>query len=446
MRIAPRKVSFAQLFEVLACLIILIGVYDLYRQFDYNGYLPAPFVFDVNDTFMDWFNTAYWAHRGGAYEVWNSIYAPISFVLTGLLGDPRCYENSPFDARDCDTIGIAVLLLTYVTCVAVSALAFYRNDRTTWVMRSIGIGLGGPMLFALERGNTIMLAYIAFVLLYGGFLKRGSSIALAAAFLINMKSYLLLPVLGLATQRRWRLLELCGIATIVMYLASLAWVGEGTPFQIAYDLQVWFKMRAGAIWDELLYTTTYKPYLLFDERGYPIRDFVWQQVVDIATMFIKAELILSRGLALLTIAVAWFYPKQIPLRRVAMLALMQGFLGQNPGGYAIAFVVFLVFMEKEKSFATMLAIVCCYLVSIPTDINLTVFYQYERVSWLSGRMVDSAYALPLGALIRPGLLLIVIWALALDSLRAVHREMRRTPPQLGLTPLPEQTRGRLSWV
>lgn len=441
-----RRVRFARLIELLACAIVVVGAYDLYKVFEHNGYLPAPFVFDVNDTFMDWFHTAYWAHRKGAYDVWNSIYAPLSFVITQALGDPRCYANGPFDARECDAIGICVILTTYAVCVIVSGVAFFRNDRASWVPRTIGIMLGGPLLFALERGNIIMMAYIAFVLLYGGLLTKRTSIAAAAAVLINLKSYLLFPILALATQRRWRLLELCGIATIALYLATLAWVGEGTPFQIANDLQVWFRARAGAIWDELLYTTTYKPYLLFDERLYPIRDFVSQQTVDLATIAIKTELILSRGIALLTIVAAWFYPKIVPMRRVALLALMQSFLMQNPGGYAITFIVFLTFMEREKRFAPMFAIVCCYLVSIPTDINLTVFYHFERASWLSGRVVDSAYALPLGALIRPGLLLGVVWALALDSLIAVHREMRRTPPQLGLRPLAEQLRGRVSWT
>lgn len=446
MTVAGRKSIVAALVEIFACLAVLIGTYDLYKVFQHNGYLPAPFVFDVNDTFMDWFNTAYWGHRPGAYEVWNSVYAPISFVFTQLLGDPRCYANSPFDARDCDTIGIFVLIGSYALAVIVSGIAFHRNDRSTWILRTIGIMLGGPMLFALERGNIIMLAYIAFVLLYGGFLKRGTSIAAAAAVMINLKSYLVLPVLGLATQRRWRMLELCGIATILLYLASLAWIGEGTPFQIAHDLQVWFNMRAGAVWDELLYTTTYKPYLLFDERQYPIRDFVPQRVIDITTIAINVELILSRGIAWLTIAAAWFYPGQVPMRRVALLALMQSFLMQNPGGYAISFIAFLAFMEQEKRFAPMFAIVCCYLVSVPTDVNLTVFYHFPRESWLSGRLVDSAYALPVGALIRPGLLLGVVWALSIDSLIAVHREMRRSPPQIGLAPFPWQLRARPTWA
>ena len=93
--------------------LVIAGFVRLANIFFYQGYLPAPFVFDIGDTFMDWFNTAYWAHNPGAYSVWRTIYLPLSFVITGLLGDPTCYKNAPYDARDCDHLGIAVILLTY---------------------------------------------------------------------------------------------------------------------------------------------------------------------------------------------------------------------------------------------------------------------------------------------------------------------------------------------
>ena len=420
----------SRLLELAAFLTIVAGFYDLCTIFISKGYLPAPFVFDVGDTFMDWFNTAYWAHRPGGYEVWNSIYAPLSFVITGLFGNPRCYAAAPYDARDCDWLGIVAIVGMYAASVVLSAIAFWRSDRTTAVFRSVGIALGGPMLFALERGNLIMLAYIAFVLLYGGFLRTRGRVALAVAAMINLKSYLLFPVMGLAAKREWRALELCGFATIGLYIVTLVWVGAGTPFELAHNLQVWFELRAGTIWDEVLYSTTYKPYLQFDVRGYPIRDYVPQRTIDWMTVAIQVEVAASRGLAILCVAATWFYPKVVPMRRLALFILMQSFLNQNPGGYAIAMLTFLVFLEPWKNARVGTAILCCYFVSIPTDVNLTVFYHFERAAWLSGRLVDSPYALPLGALIRPGLLAIMLWAMAIDTLIDVHRAMRKTKPRL----------------
>ena len=143
-------------------------------------------------------------------------------------------------------------------------------------------------------------------------------------------------------------------------------------------------------------------------------------------------MIASRAIALLCIIGAWFYPKAVTLRRLVFFILMQSFMGQNPGGYAIMFIVFLVFMERWKNFGVGLAIICCYVVSIPADINITSIVDVERQSWLSGRIVNSTYALPVGALIRPGILMIMLWALAIDTLIDLHRAVKAGPPNLGL--------------
>lgn len=51
--------------EALLALTVLASVACTAWQFGVLGYLPQPFVFDTNDTFMDWFNTAYWANNPG---------------------------------------------------------------------------------------------------------------------------------------------------------------------------------------------------------------------------------------------------------------------------------------------------------------------------------------------------------------------------------------------
>jgi hypothetical protein len=420
--------------ELGATLLVLAGLFRLVRGFLNNGYLPPPFVFDVGDTFMDWFNTAYWAHNPGAYSVWKTIYLPLSFVLTGTLGDPSCYANAPYDARDCDTVGIAIILATYVACVACAGLAFYRRDRSTAPLRAIAIGIGGPLLFALERGNLIMLAFPAFFLVYGGILKSNRASAAAMAFLANMTVYLIFPLAALAIKRDWRLLEMCGIASLALYLISLLIVGAGTPFELARNLEGWFNFRAGAIWDEILYSTTYKPFLLLDVGQFPVRDYLDQRWVDLVKAVIQYELVASRAIAVMCIALAWFYPRAISANRLVFFILMQSFIGQNPGGYAITLIVFLVFMERWRNFGTGLAIICAYLMCIPGDFTLTTIFEVQRESWLAGRIVNSPYVLPLGSLVRPGVLAITLWALAIDSLIDIHRAVKAGPPKLGLLP------------
>ena len=108
--------------------------------------------------------------------------------------------------------------------------------------------------------------------------------------------------------------------------------------------------------------------------------------------------------------------------------------GQNPGGYAITLIAFLVFMEKWQNFGTGLAIICAYLISIPGDISVATIVEVQRESWLSGRIVTSPYVLPLGSIVRPGILLIMMWALMIDTLIDIHRAVKAGPPTFGLVP------------
>ena len=418
--------------ECFGMVLILLGLLRVYMLFNSNGYLPPPFVFDIGDTFMDWFHTAFWAHRGSAYSFWRTIYLPLSFVITGLFGDPRCYHAAQYDARRCDWIGYVAIVGMYVGCIVVTAIALWRRDRSSAIYRTVAIAVGGPLLFALERGNLIMLTYIPFVMVYGGLLRTNAGVAMGSAWLANMKVYMVFPVFAIAIKRKWRLVELCAIGSIALYLITLFIVGEGTPKEIIENLLNWFSVRLGAIWDELLYTTTYKPLLELDVGQYPVRDYIEERYVEIGKAFIEYYVITTRGVALLCIALAWLYPRAITVTRLVFFILMQSFIGQNPGGYSIALIVFLVFMEERRNFATITAILCCYLMSIPGDWTVTKIFDVERESWLSGKVVVSEYVLPLGSLVRPMVIAIMLWVLAIDSLIDVHRAVKRSRPSFGL--------------
>ncbi|MGQ2930255.1 MAG: hypothetical protein ACT6Q3_07275, partial [Sphingopyxis sp.] len=99
---APRVRLLPLVPEALLALAVVASSAWTLRFFLEFGYLPQPFVFDTNDTFMDWFNTAYWANNPGIYNVWRSIYPPLSFVFLDATSLPGCYLHNSFTARDCD--------------------------------------------------------------------------------------------------------------------------------------------------------------------------------------------------------------------------------------------------------------------------------------------------------------------------------------------------------
>ena len=433
--------SFGTLEFVLMALVIA-GLIWTVQYWRYQGWVPAPFVFDINDTFMDWFHTAKYAHNPGAYDVWRSVYPPISFVFLRLVSDPRCYGTSPFDARDCDVLSIVVILTLYAACAIVAAIAFYKNDRSTAFPRSVCFAICLPLLYALERGNLLMVSFIGFVFAFTNIVQSRTVKIIAAAITINFKYYLLTAFAAFIIKRSWRDFELIGIATLALYLLTLAIVGSGTPFEILYNLRDWVIYTNVAVWDRVYYSTTFNNLLWFDIRQFPVRDFAGSKVIDLAAAAIPIVVGVSQFVGLFCLLMAWLRPSALSAQRVALLALLVSMIVQSPGGYAEMFLVFLIFMEKGSTAYTRFLIVCGYLISIPADYTIGTFKVNNQNAWLSGRTLEVAFGFNVGAIIRPGLLLLILWALIIDSLIRIARApgrplwgLGKSQPQLEPRPM-----------
>lgn len=395
-----------------------------------TGYLPQPFVFDTNDTFMDWFNTAFWANRPGAYDVWRSIYPPLSFVFLDLTTLPGCYLSSPFHARDCDWLARATILAFYLVDFVLVSIAFRRADARTALPRTIAFAIGLPLLFTLERGNLILVAFAAFVLAYGGITRSRAVRALSVAATINFKPYLLLPALAQAVRRDWRPLELAGIATVLLYCATLAWIGAGTPGELVSNTANWVNFVAGQVWNEVNYSTSYAPFLLMRESQLPLLTFVSSRLVEGIEGVVPIVIRATQGLALVTLAAAWLQPRALSEARIAAIMLGAYLVTQSPGGYTQVFLLFLVLLEPGRGGAIP-AIVAAYLLCLVGDWPLATVLELNTTSWLTGRPVNPSFGLTLGHFARPGLVVLIVWALSIDSLLRVARAHRSARPVLG---------------
>lgn len=398
------------------------------------GFLPQPFVFDTNDTFMDWFNTAYWANNPGSYDVWGSIYPPLSFVFLDLFSLPGCYLQSPFYARDCDWLGRGTIYGLYLLDVALLWLSFRRADPHTAPMRTLAFALGLPLLFTLERGNLVLAGFAVFVLAHGPLLRSKRWRALASAATINFKPYLLLPVLALAFRRRWRALELAGIATVALYLATLAWVGGGTPMELVSNTAYWVVFQGGQVWNEVNYSTSYASLLAIRTAPIPLLQFVPSRTIETIALIVPLVIRSTQGIALLALAAIWLQPRALPTSRIAALLLGAYLVTQSPGGYTQTFLLFLVMLEPWRRAGPVLAITCAYLLCLVGDMALATVLEITSTSWLSGRTVNPVFGLTVGHFLRPGLIVITVWALSLDSLAEVVRAHRGARPSLGLMP------------
>ncbi|AGH49892.1 hypothetical protein G432_10845 [Sphingomonas sp. MM-1] len=404
-------------------------------SFHRNGYLPQPFIIDTNDTFMDWFNTAYWANNPGAYDVWRTVYPPLSFLFLKLFSLPGCYLDSPFQARDCDWFGKAAILASYALGVALAWIAFRRADRATAPMRIIAFAIGLPMLFALERGNLILPCIACFVIAHGDIVRSKAWRGLAAALTINFKPYLLLPVLALAFKRRWRSLELAGIATLLVYLLTYAFVGAGSPIEIVDNMRNWVvTFVGGQVWEQIYYSTSYVTLLPIRTTPIPILDHIPSRTVETILWAVPILIRASQAAGLLCLAGAWLQPRALSTQRIAALLMAMSLVSQSPGGYTQAFLIFLVFLEPWRRPGPIVAIVAAYLLSISADWILSPFPEIASKSWLGGRPVTGLFGLSVGQFARPGLILLILWALAADSLWLIARAHRGHRPMIAIGP------------
>ena len=417
--------------EIALMLAVVVSVASAVQWFLRTGYLPQPFVFDTSDTFMDWFNTAYWANRPGAYDVWRSIYPPLSFVFLDLTTLPGCYVGSPFHARDCDWLARATIGAFYLTDVALVAIAFRRSDPATALPRTIAFALGLPILFTLERGNLILVAFAAFAVGYGPIARSPAGRALAIAATINFKPYLLLPALAPALRRDWRPLELAGIATVLLYCATLAWVGAGTPMELATNTSNWVTFVSGQVWNEVNYSTSYAPFLLMRESQLPLLTFVPSRLVEGIEAAVPVAIRTTQLLALAALAAAWLQPRALTQARIAAILLGAYLVTQSPGGYTQVFLLFLVLLEPWRGGA-IVAIVAAYLLCLVGDWPIATVLELNTSSWLSSRPVTPSFGLTLGHFARPALVLAIVWSLSLDAIVRVALAHRITRPILGL--------------
>jgi len=431
---APRARLLRLLPEALLALAVVASAGWTLRFFVEFGYLPQPFVFDTNDTYMDWFNTAYWANNRGIYDVWRSIYPPLSFVFLDATSLPGCYLHDSFTARDCDWLARSTIHGFYVIDVVLAWVCFRRLDRRTAPMRTVAIALGLPMLFTLERGNLILVAFAFFMIAYGPVTASKRWRWFAAAVTINFKPYLVLPMLAHAVKRDWRTLEVAGIATIALYLVTLALVGSGTPAELASNTANWVVFQGGQVWNEVNYSTSYAPLLMFRTLDIPLLQFVPSRLIETIEFLVPIVIRSSQLIALAALAAAWLQPKALPAHRIAAILLGAYLVTQSPGGYTQLFLLFLVLMEPWKGAGPIVAIACAYLLCLVGDWPLATVLDVTGSSWIGERTVTASFGLTAGHFIRPGLIVLIVWTLSLDSIARVVRAHRGTRPSLGLAP------------
>jgi hypothetical protein len=390
-----------------------------------HGYLPSPFFGDKGETLMDWFETAFWSRTPGAYSHWGSVYPPLSFLAARVFSAPACYAHSSKLARLCDPWGVPTLLGFLAISLVLTFVALRRSAGGNAAPRTIALCLGSSMLYGLERGNTVLLAYPFFVLGFSQILQRGWLRIACAAIALNFKPYLLLASVGWLARRRWAWLASLFVMGGGLYLASWAAFGAGSPLELMRNMIGPLRVPARAGLELMSFSSSYDSLLVV--LGTP-GQFPFAIAPGVAlALRVAVFLLVGAGW------IGWWTcclgaarrPDLLSSRRLAAISLAVLFSICTPGAYSLTFLLFLVFQEEWQGVARKVALVSAYLWCIPLDAPLKMLGVHAAYSFLADRVVTQQTSLTLGELVRPALVLAIEFGLIAASLADLRRGGRR---------------------
>lgn len=188
--------------------------------------LPPPFYYDPNDTFLDFFEINRLSFTSHLFVDFEPNYLPFVFGLGQLLSPQHCDLANPYNFRACALPSILWMVGFYVAAAFLLGrflrATHHIQNNISQLLKVDFIVLTSPMLlFALERGNYIIL--VLFLLVLYEFTKLVWARAILAILLINLKIYmaiLLLPML-LKGYYKTIMLILLGVAVTNIVTSNL---------------------------------------------------------------------------------------------------------------------------------------------------------------------------------------------------------------------------------
>ncbi len=409
-----KKIMWRDWSFALECMLFLVILGSVLRALDllyHIGYLPPPFFHDTDDTFLDWYNAAYWSHNQGAYTIYRTIYPPMSFDFMRLFSQRSCYIQDSLLGRHCDHLGLIVVILSYITAVVFVYFSLRRKDRRTALVRTSSIALGLPMLFALERGQLVIVAFLLFVLGYGGVLRSARMRWTAIGAAINFKPYLIVTLSSFLVRRKWRWLEGVGLAGLIIYLISFALFGDGSPLEIIKNTKDFTDLRQATLFDFSTYSTTYDDLVLLMNSNFPIMFFLGSRPMEAMEFWFPLLKLVGEIGVMGCLVLVMVRKHSVPVQRLIALSTAAILTASNAGGYAALFLIFLVFQEKWGGIFRGTAIVACYALSVIAEFSIVKVAHQIQPSWLTNRLVGIDLSVSVGEIVRPGLVMIIEFAL-----------------------------------
>jgi hypothetical protein len=428
--VSAQRIRPGAAIEGLLALAIAVALGLAVWRFRDIGYLPQPFLYDLNYPLIGLYDTAYWANHSGVYDLGKSIYPPLSFVFLRLVTIHHCYAMSAFGGRDCDWLARGVILGFYVLNIGLVHRCLHRRDPRTAIPRAAALCLGLPMLYALECGNLIIVSFTFFLLGYCGLIRSAPLRWLALGLSINFKPYLLILLAPPLLRRQWRWLIGCAGVGSAIYLSTYAMQDDGSPTQLISNFNLYAVDITHKYWSDFYYGTSYWPLISLMSSQFRLLGFSSPHSGDIWRLVFVGLIRLAQVGTTICLVVAAFRPAAVNVHRLAalILAVVLTTITTGQSGYVQIFLFLLLFFEPCRGPVRSAILVTTYLLSIPADYALLPVIHGPAWSYLAGRPVVADFGVSFGQLLRPAGLMVIQYGLIILNLHDLFGRAQAAAP------------------
>lgn len=389
------------------CNLLYLGYSFLHVE--WLGYLPPPYFQNHYDTYMDLYNTNFFSYQSTRYDGWRSVYPPLAFLVAKFNTSAQCVANStPVELRECSPWSILLIYAAMVVGSIYNALDFCRTymsqlDKKFIAFFSLVIAtfLSGPSVFAIERGNYIVLCY---ALLSIAIYYRGHNLILAMlAVSVNIKPYLGVLILSYARRTTIYKMFMAFVLSAALFFSSDIVLGDKNSKLLLDNILGFANAENGNYLDKLYFNNS--PMLWYDVLYYIVRTNMTENIFlqELIQTVIYTKFLLYVPLLILLRNI--WNSKDVIFKCFALTLLLVTYL-PSLGGYAILllFPYFAHFAGVGKYKYLPWIIFALYLAP---DMQFPVVHDYSNYSYfLDGDLVWKRSGLTLGSVLRPLILLL----------------------------------------
>lgn len=401
----------------LVLVLQLLGFSIILHFYYKNGYLPSPFHYDKNDTFMDFFNTLYWSFNDGRYSVWKSVYPPLVFLFQKAINITPNVDLAvdAFALRDIAIRDIWVYLTIYllVPLVVVRSAVWENYSWHKKLIFYVSIILSGPMLFCLERANLIILAPLFLLLVFS---NNKLLQLLGIALLINIKPYFaILGTYYLLNKDYSSIIKLVGITSAIFI--STALVLDSHAYLFFYNIlgfannQNIFSVR------EVLQIPSSISAFSYALRHEEVQLVLIKHHVHIPAIFARVFIeFVKWSLILISFVILFMKSNQLTSKEIfVLLIVLITNLGVSVGGYSLILymVIWPYFQEmKFRKYFNIIAILLC--INLITTTPLVSQDLYVLQVFLSGLKTKIQWSLTISSVLYPVLNFLLLFLMTME--------------------------------